>query len=251
MSPRVLVLNQFALPRSEGGGTRHADIFSRIPGWDARIIAGNRNHYTQRRYKTADPLFRLVPVPVQHGGVWQRLVTWLSYVLQTTWIGMLSRPLDAVYASTPHLLAPLGGWIVARARRVPFILEVRDLWPESFVAAGLMRQGGNSYRLLSALESFFFIAALTPSSASRRGGNPTWKAGERTLPRTTLSRTGPSLPTSPSETNPGNQRQSSPGSRPQGSDWMSFFRRRLPCRGDGFPTGWRWPQKASTRSSCP
>ena len=26
-------------------------VFSSHPGWDARIIAGNRNHYTQRRYR--------------------------------------------------------------------------------------------------------------------------------------------------------------------------------------------------------
>jgi hypothetical protein len=51
----VVVINQFALPRTEGGGTRHVDLFSRVRGFDATIIAGNRNHYSQKVFRTTDP----------------------------------------------------------------------------------------------------------------------------------------------------------------------------------------------------
>jgi glycosyltransferase involved in cell wall biosynthesis len=44
-------------------------------------------------------------------------------------------PPGTVYVgSSPHLLAAFGTWAVARARRRPFVLEVRDLWPESYSA---------------------------------------------------------------------------------------------------------------------
>lgn len=150
---RVLVLNQFALPRDQSGGTRHIDLFGRAHGWSPIIIAGNRNHYSQQQFATADQRFHLVTVPTQSGGGAQRLRGWLRYSLGALKWGLSNRP-DAVYASSPHLLAPLVGWIIARRHKVGFVLEVRDLWPESMVAAGVLREGSLLHRALSALERF-------------------------------------------------------------------------------------------------
>ncbi|MDF2094123.1 glycosyltransferase family 4 protein [Knoellia sp. 3-2P3] len=148
----VLVLNQFALPRSEGGGTRHIDLFSRVPGWTPKIVAGNRNHYSQKRFATPDRRFRLVAVPRQDGGGASRLVGWLLYSAKALRIALTAPRMDAIYASSPHMFAPLVGWLASRARRVPFVLEIRDLWPESIVAAGKMRKGGLAHRVFQQLE---------------------------------------------------------------------------------------------------
>ena len=149
---QVAVLNQFALPRSEGGGTRHADLFGRLTGWQFIVIAGNRNHYTQATFGTADTRFRLIPVPRSSRGAISRAVGWLAYSMVALMRVVTLRRLDAVYGSSPHLLAPLAGLVAARLRRVPFILEVRDLWPESIVAVGAMRDGSATHRVLSAIE---------------------------------------------------------------------------------------------------
>ena len=150
---RVLVLNQFALPRDQGGGTRHVDLFSRLDGWSFVILAGNRNHYTQESFTTKDSRFRLIRVPSQDGGARQRLASWLAYCAGAAVRGLRWRP-DVVYASSPHLLAPLTGWILSRLTRASFVLEVRDLWPESFVAAGLLTRGSHMHQALSRLERF-------------------------------------------------------------------------------------------------
>jgi hypothetical protein len=63
MTKHALVPNQFALPRTEGGGTRHVDLFSRLVDWQPLMVAGNRNHYSQEAYTTDDVRFRLVRVP--------------------------------------------------------------------------------------------------------------------------------------------------------------------------------------------
>jgi glycosyltransferase involved in cell wall biosynthesis len=46
-----------------------------------------------------------------------------------------------VIASSPTLFSALSAFIIARLKRVPFVLEVRDLWPEAIVDLGLMRPG--------------------------------------------------------------------------------------------------------------
>jgi len=155
----VVVLNQFALPRTQSGGTRHIDLFGRLEGWTPLIIAGHRNHYTQEVFETQDPRFRLVRVPGQQGGGIARILGWLAYSLQAFFLTVSRRRLDLVYGSSPHLLAPLAGLVAARLRRVPFILEIRDLWPESIVAAGKMRRGSLVFRAMSALEKLLVTSA--------------------------------------------------------------------------------------------
>jgi glycosyltransferase involved in cell wall biosynthesis len=51
---------------------------------------------------------------------------------RTCFRGTAPRP-AAIIGSSPHPLTPLVGWWLARRFRIPFILEVRDLWPETFV----------------------------------------------------------------------------------------------------------------------
>ena len=51
MTRRILVLNHYALPRSAAGGTRHVELFGRLHGWDAKIIAADWNHLTGERMR--------------------------------------------------------------------------------------------------------------------------------------------------------------------------------------------------------
>ena len=66
---------------------------------------------------------------------------------------------DVVYGSSPHLLAAFAAWMIAAVRRVPFVLEIRDLWPRVLVDMGQLRESSIAYRLLTALELFLYARA--------------------------------------------------------------------------------------------
>jgi glycosyltransferase involved in cell wall biosynthesis len=155
----VLVLNQFAMPRTEWGLTRNAELFSRVNGWDVSIIAANRDHYSGRTFTTTDPLFRLVTVPAYNRPGLARMGGWVIFAAKAVRLGVKQKRVDAIYASTPHLLAPVAGWAISRIRRVPLIVEVRDLWPESIVASGHLRRDSKVHRILVALERFLYKQA--------------------------------------------------------------------------------------------
>jgi glycosyltransferase involved in cell wall biosynthesis len=55
---------------------------------------------------------------------------------------------DVIFASSPPLPGALAAGVVARARRIPFVLDVRDIWPAAAEALGEL----SSRRVLSALE---------------------------------------------------------------------------------------------------
>ncbi len=160
MKPRlVLVLNHYALPRSQGGGTRHVEMFGQLTGWETLIVATSRHHTTQDVFRTDDPRFRLVSTPHYTNNGAARVLGWLVYAVQAVMIGLTVRRPSAVYASSPHLLALVAGAVVATFRRAPLIVEIRDLWPESMVSAGLMAAGSPLHRVLSTVERFAYQRA--------------------------------------------------------------------------------------------
>src|ERR1035437_5348151 len=120
---RVIVFNHFAVPRDQPGGTRHVELFSRLTGWNYTIIASHRNlstGETQTRY----PGFVLVPVTRYRSNGVSRILNWMSSAITATFAGLTAPRPDVVYASSPHLLAALAGWLVAKARRARVVLEI-------------------------------------------------------------------------------------------------------------------------------
>ncbi len=75
-----------------------------------------------------------------------------------------------VVATSPQFFAAIAGWVVATSRGVPFVLEIRDLWPASIRAVGAMREG-RVLRALERLELFLYRRAariVTVTHAFRR-----------------------------------------------------------------------------------
>jgi glycosyltransferase involved in cell wall biosynthesis len=56
-------------------------------------------------------------------------------------------------------LAALVGWAVARIRRVPFVLEVRDVWPRVLVDMGAIAESSMLYAVLHRVERFLYRRA--------------------------------------------------------------------------------------------
>ena len=85
---------------------------------------------------------------------------------------------DLVLGSTPHPFAALAAERVARRHRVPFVLEVRDLWPDSLVKVGGASPNHPLVRVLGWLERHLYASAhsivtLLPNAAGHivaRGG---------------------------------------------------------------------------------
>lgn len=157
---RVLVLNHFAAPRGEAGGTRHVELFSKLDGWDYLIIASDLNPQTGKRI-AAEPGFAVVHVPAYSTNGLRRVFNWAAYAWRAILLGLRQRDVDVVYGSSPHLLAALAAWVIATAKRVPFVMEVRDLWPQVLVDMGTLRTTSPVYRVLAALEGFLYRRAAS------------------------------------------------------------------------------------------
>lgn len=110
-------------------------------------------------------------------GVFLRSISFLTYMVSAVFFGIFSTgKCDVVIATTPQMLCALGGYIVARFKRRPFVLEVRDLWPKQIVDLGVVRSRVIIW-LLSRLEMHLYkhahmivvVAEATREEIASRG----------------------------------------------------------------------------------
>ena len=98
----------------------------------------------------------------------ERILNYASFWLSSSVTGsFLNRP-DVIIATSPQLLVGLTGWWLGRIRRTPFILEVRDLWPDSITASGVGNQSSLLTDSLNALSGFLYrscdhVVVVTPA----------------------------------------------------------------------------------------
>ena len=168
----LIALNHFANPIDAPGGTRLVELTGRLDRWDTTIIAAGRNLFT-REHRSSDRTgaYRTVwTTPYGHNGI-ARILNWASFAAGATVVGLGTTRPDVVYASSPHLLTGLSGWLLARRYKAPFVLEVRDLWPQVLADTGRLDESSLTYRWVKRLELFLYrradaVVALTEGVAA-------------------------------------------------------------------------------------
>ena len=114
------------------------DVLTSVPNFpEGEVYDGYQNRLTEEERDG----IRATRVPMYvspNEGVVQRTLSYLSFMLSACWYaGRLPTP-DVLVATSPQFFAALAGAWIAWWKDVPFVLEIRDLWPESIVAVGAM-----------------------------------------------------------------------------------------------------------------
>jgi glycosyltransferase involved in cell wall biosynthesis len=96
----------------------------------------------------------------RRGGFLGTIVNNASLMVTSALHGLLRLPpADVLIASTPPLLVHLSGATIAMARRIPLVLEIRDLWVDYLVGMGVLREGQLVTRVLFGLERWLLARA--------------------------------------------------------------------------------------------
>lgn len=107
-------------------------------------------------------IYRTWLYPAANQGSWKRSASYASFTASATLTGPWIAPRHGiVIGSSPQLLAAAAAYAIARARRLPFVFEVRDLWPQSLVAVGASSEGSALYRGLDRIANYLYRHAET------------------------------------------------------------------------------------------
>jgi glycosyltransferase involved in cell wall biosynthesis len=116
-----------------------------------------RNRLFQRETIDGIEVRRVWTYLAPNKGVLRRSLDFLSFAI-SGFFGGLGVPADVIVATSPQLLTGLAGKWLARAKGKPWVFEVRDLWPDSILAVGAMRNN-IEIRMLRRLERSFYKSA--------------------------------------------------------------------------------------------
>ncbi len=146
----ILLIHQIFIRPQDAGGTRHYEFARHLVrrGHRVTVIAGSRSYLTGEpiqapKREIIEPGFEILRA-FTLGGVHRNFLTrtlgFISFMLSAAWLGLRVKGLDLIWGTSPPLFQGLSAWFVARMRRLPFLFEVRDLWPYFAVAVGVLRQ---------------------------------------------------------------------------------------------------------------
>jgi len=141
-----------------------------------QVYPGYANRFWQTETKDGIRVVRLWTYVTPNEGFFKRSANYLFYMVMATLAAPFLPRADVVLSTSPQFFNGLAGFFVAAIKRAPWVLEIRDLWPESIVAVGAVRSRP-LIRLLEAMERFAYlradrIVAVTDSFAehiARRG----------------------------------------------------------------------------------
>ena len=169
----VWILNHYANPPAFPGGARHHSLALHLPeyGWKATVLVSSVIHHANRQLlpdgvgsavETVEGVDYLrLRIPQYEDNSIHRLMSMGAYCARA--LDPRSRrriaPPDLVVGSSVHPFAALAGSIIATRYRVPFVFEVRDLWPETLIARGKMEENGAPARAFRTLERYLYRRA--------------------------------------------------------------------------------------------
>jgi glycosyltransferase involved in cell wall biosynthesis len=73
------------------------------------------------------------------GGFFSRIFNWLSFVITSLTAVRTVGPVDVIFVQSPPLPIGLATLAYSRLKRAPFVFNVSDIWPESAVQLGMLR----------------------------------------------------------------------------------------------------------------
>ncbi|WP_223175807.1 glycosyltransferase family 4 protein [Sulfurimonas crateris] len=150
----IWIFNHHALTPDMGGGTRHYDFAKELikRGHKVTIVASGFHYSKYKEMKSyGDKEYLLenrdgidfiwIKTPAYIGNGIGRVRNMLSYTFKVLKIIPklnLSKP-DIIIGSSVHLFAVLAAYKLSCRYKTPFVMEVRDLWPQTLIDMGISK----------------------------------------------------------------------------------------------------------------
>ncbi|HLE81695.1 MAG TPA: glycosyltransferase family 4 protein, partial [Dehalococcoidia bacterium] len=145
----ILLIHQVFVRPQDPGGTRHYEFAQQLVrrGHRVTVLAGTRSYLTggmlgTERRQTLEPGLDVIRSWVYGGdgrGALGRMLAFASFVASAFLDGLRIPAVSLIWGTSPPLSQAWTAWALARLKRVPWLLEVRDLWPAFAVQVGVLR----------------------------------------------------------------------------------------------------------------
>lgn len=105
-----------------------------------KVFEGYKNRWKTTEYIDGVRVIRVWSFISPNRGIFKRTLDFLSYAI-TSFLAGLSVRCDVIVATSPQFFTAVSGWALGVVRRKKWVMEVRDLWPESIKAVEAVEAG--------------------------------------------------------------------------------------------------------------
>ncbi|NUQ84521.1 MAG: glycosyltransferase family 4 protein [Anaerolineales bacterium] len=123
-----------------------------------RVFEGYRNVFLGREVLNGVRVIRVWSYISPSRSFWARVLNYGTFSLMALIGGLAAGRVDVMMSASPPLPLGLSAWLVSRLRRVPWLLRVEDLYPETAVNAGVL-QNRFAIRFFEWMEKFIYRKA--------------------------------------------------------------------------------------------
>jgi len=168
----ILLIHQAFAALDEAGGTRHIEMARHLVarGHQVTIITSPVSYLTGKARgekqtwakeeipETGIRIIRTYTYSALHRSFVHRVFSFFSFMISSFIAGIRVRKVDLVWGTSPPIFQGVTAWLLAGLKRIPFLFEVRDLWPAFAIAVGVL-SNPTLIRLSLWLERFLYRRA--------------------------------------------------------------------------------------------
>jgi glycosyltransferase involved in cell wall biosynthesis len=186
----ILLIHQAFLGKNEAGGSRWAEntrMWTENEGCKITVLAGMVHYASGKKQNEAyigkyvyvenlNDRFKIIRSHVSESynvSFVGRLWGYFSFVFSSIYTGLFKarEKYDAIIVTSPPLFVGITAYVLSKLKGIPYIFEVRDLWPESAIDTGVL-QNKWIIKLSYWFEAFIYknatlISVLTPAFEQR------------------------------------------------------------------------------------
>jgi glycosyltransferase involved in cell wall biosynthesis len=166
---KLLILSQYydpepvpkaaELARAMTARGHEVSVITGFPNYPTGVLyPGYRLAAMRRERIDGIAVTRTFEFPYHGTKVAGRLFNYWSFVASSLLAARRARGHHVMYVWHPPLTIGVAAWLLGKLAGVPFVYDVQDIWPESAVVSGMMREGWMT-RLMRRLETFVYARA--------------------------------------------------------------------------------------------
>ena len=122
-----------------------------------RVYDGYRNRWHSEEMEGIR-VIRVWTYITPNQGFVRRTLDYQSFMVSATLASIPIRRVDVVVGTSPQFFTVCSAYVVSRIKRIPFVFELRDLWPESIKAVGAMKDTW-LFKRVERVEAFLYRKA--------------------------------------------------------------------------------------------
>lgn len=131
-------------------------VITCVPNFpQGQVYQGYKNKFYQKEIIEGINVIRVWSYITSNSGIFKRILDHISFAITAFGVGLFVKA-DIIIATSPQFFSALSGFALGKIKRKPWIMEVRDLWPESIRTLNILKEYPRALTMLEKLELFLY-----------------------------------------------------------------------------------------------